>query len=534
MSFIYGKTIASRSAGRSRSRGLAGLRYELADLPREWTSWQVAMRSFPPKLRSFGNPGGIDLVNPAGSTNDKQALYSVPSMWTADPAYRDAGLWPVGDAGVIQRYVDRLLEEINQSLYGGRGLPRMEAVQAGTAQGQPVYAEIPVSGLDSATVAQLRAAAGQGTVALGRTVQQLVDSGQARTPASNATGSATAAQSELAGRAIQAAATASADVLAAATRGGQTNAQMANQILQGLSTGMLAVAPSIPFGIGYAVAGVLQIAAWAAGAWDHGAEPAEFAGYSYHWDTKHYRNVLYARVMIQTCADAAALQAIKGMSVEDASQAPGSCKQWLMRTSYGLDGGHNWTKTKSERAIMGGMQLARALGDPLEDAGMIDRIGTYLRYVGASDKAIEMTQHWLWDARRIERINFAITHGEVSPTSQGNPGVSAIGKYPDYWRDWAYRGLGMTPALYPRSSLKALHDSIRNRIVVSAPTATVSAAAMRAASMKLTLSPQQAAAAARQRQQAQSSAAATGTNLLPVLLVGGGGLLFLALLAKKR
>jgi hypothetical protein len=502
--------------------GLSGFRLELADAPREWSSWQVAMRSFPPKLRSFGNPGGINLSNPAGTVNDKQALYSVPSMWTAATEYRDAGLWPVGSATVIRNHVDTLLNEVNQNLYGGRGLPRMAAVQAGSSGGRPFYAEVPVDGLDAAAVARLREAAGRGVLAFGEQANALLTQSGVRS-----------ADSDLTGRAIRAASEASGTIIAAATRGGQSNAAIANQVLQGLSAGMLAVAPSIPFGIGYAVAGVLQIAAWAAGSWDHGVEPAEFAGYSYYWDDAYYRRVLRWRVLVQTCADRAALDQIAGMPIEDASQPPGSCKQWLMHTAYGLDNlggksGHEWTQAKSDRAVGKALDLATRLGDPLEDATMIDRIGTYLRYVGASNQAAQRVQRWLWDSRRIERINQALTTGEIDPHCT-NPEVVKVGRYPDYWRDWAYRGLGMTPGLYTRADLRALHDSIRNRVVRAAPAATISQQAIDMARIGANIQ-----AFERARRAQQQTVASSRSPLLPMLLVGAGGVALYAYSKMKK
>ena len=120
------------------------------------------------------------------------------------------------------------------------------------------------------------------------------------------------------------------------------------------------------------------------------------------------------------------------------------------------------------------MACARYLGDPLNDARMIGQIGTYLRYVGASEKVITMVDHWLWDSRRIERINEGRNNGEISFTSTAYPDAEKIGKYPEYWRDWAYEGTGMTPGLFSRAQLAALHTRIKRQIVVI-PHKTISA-----------------------------------------------------------
>lgn len=507
-------------------RGLSGLRDQLMSGPVERTSWQVAMRSFPPRLIAFGNPGGIDLTGHY-SKDDSRAYLAVPRMWTRDVAFRDAGLWPVGDAGVITRYIDKLLVEINQSLYGGRGLPKMEAIQAGVVGGVPVHAEVPTSGLDPASAERLRAAARQGTVSLGREVQSMLQSRGGASPGADTTKGSTAPRTELAGRALQAASTAAADVIAVATSTGLTNADIANQVLQSLSTGMLAVAPSIPFGIGYAVAGVLQIAAWVTTTWDHGLEAAEFAGYSYHWDPMHYRNVLRNRVLVQTCAEQASLDKIKAWPVGTGGVAGDDCKHWLIETSYGLVDGDNWTQRKSDHAIAGAIACARYLGDPLNDARMIGQIGTYLRYVGASEKVITMVDHWLWDSRRIERINEGRNTGEISFESKAYPDAEKIGKYPDYWRDWAYEGNGMTPGLFTRAHLTALHTRIRRQIVVI-PHSTI------AAPLALRFTASQTASMRKSLPRAASRSGAGATGLSSLLLPLGLGVGALLLIAAAR
>lgn len=417
--------------------GLAGLRAELAAFPREVSSWQIAMRSFPPRLQSPGNPGGIQLGG-SKSKDDERAWRSVPAMWTASMT----DLWPVGDQNVIRGYIDRVLDSLNSSLWGGQGMPRVQSVDVAQTGGTPVYIDIPQAGLTQQDMALLSQAAGQGLMALGQVADEM---------AAVMEGSSDPARA----RALRFVANSVGQAMATVAVGQYTNATIARDVLQGLSTSMLAVAPSIPYGIGYAIAGVLQIGSWAAGAWDKGAEPAEMIGYSYHWTESQQRQVLRYRLIVQTCADRQSIE--RGV----AAMTIGQVRSWLSKTAYGLDVGPSWEQ-RLERALLNAMACAsNACGDQLDDARLIRQLSNFLWYAGASDEVVEKLDHWLWDARRMQRIHEARQSGEINYKAPYGS-IEDIGKFPDYWRDWCYDGK-TTPVLFTRDQLLELNAYVRTK-----------------------------------------------------------------------
>jgi hypothetical protein len=423
--------------------GLGSLRPETHEKPAEKSFWQIAMRSFPPKLRATGNPGGINLIGPK-SKNDERAYRSVPSLPTAAMPT----LWPVGRLSVIKSFINTKLTAANNLLYGGRGLPQIVSVNVPLGAGKTVSVDLPASGLTEADLRTLNTAASTGIVTLGDAANALIQvegttsSGERR-------------------RALQFVVDSFGLTLAKISVGQYTDAELARDILQGLVA--VAIAIPLPFGINYIIAGVIQIASWAAGAWDKGMEPGEMVGYSYWWSEAEQREVLRYRLLVMTCADRESItRGVAGMTIQQVRLA-------LQDTGYGLDkigGGTTSTPSalQSKRALENAFDVVTNIcRDPLEDARLIRQIIAFLNYAGVDSTSVDNVEKWLWDARRMERVDQGRRSGEIAyARNVGDNGIKNIGLFPDYWRDWAY-DKKMTPERLTRANLASLNQYVRSR-----------------------------------------------------------------------